>query len=177
MSLWGPAPHAALQSFRSLGTELTNEVASQTQVALPSIHKELSPIPWGEALCACQAEERACRIFVTGLDPVLPLNQDWLWLKSELLRWTNVTREQDGWWCLCCPLGSPMVLCVLILRLGPVTHKTHTCKQHLCTWPSFHPSQNATSMQAGFPSEEGWLSFPARVGSYVMLYFCFKAGH
>lgn len=135
------------------------------------------PDTLGEALCACQAEERACRIFVTGLDPVLPLNQDWLWLKSELLRWTNVTRERDRWWCLCCSLGSPMVLCVLILRLGPVTHKTHTCKQHLCTWPSFHPSQNATSTQAGFPSEEGWLSFPARVGSYVMLYFCFKAGH
>lgn len=126
------------------------------------------PDTLGEVLCACQAEERACwSLYKTG--SALRLNQDWLWLKSELLRWTNVAREQDRWWYLCCSLGSAIVLCVLILRHGPVTQKTHTCKQHLYTWPSFHPPQNATSMQAIFPSEEGWLSSPARVGSRVML--------
>lgn len=155
---------------------MTNEMALQTQVPLPSYTKSLARYPGRTSLCLPGRGEGLLDL-CTGPDPVLPLNQDWLWLKSELLRWTNVTREQDRWWCLCYPLGSPMVLCVLILRHGPVTHKTHTCKQHLCTWPSFHPSQNATSMQAVFPSEEGWLSSPARVGSRVMLYFCFKAGH
>lgn len=110
-------------------------------MALPSVNKKQLLIhhTGRGSLCLPDRGEGWSGVFCAGLHLALPLYQDWLWLKSGVLGWTNLDEGVGRWWRLCYSLDSPPVPYTLTPKHGPILSSQHSHTWATPTYTALFP--------------------------------------